>query len=469
MKFSTKLFLCVSIILAITLACFCTSVVLRNFHVTMQQAYKEASLELRTIRMSLQLSLHSSGEKATLEALSNQLWQVSYGKKLRFYNGQGELLYSNSADLDLRRHERQFTDQNKESVSFHLGDETGFYEITAQSPFQVGSDSYYLILVLSADPIVEQIRHQAAMFREMYIIIMCILLPFIFGFAYLFTKPIKRVTISAQKLASGQLNERVEIHSADEIGQMSQSFNQMAQSIQEMVESLNRETVNKDTFIANFAHEIKTPMTSILGYADLICRTPGISGEIKEASEFILGESMRLEALSHKLMELYVVDKQDFILTEIELSEFIASLVYTLDGMLRVHTVTLSQSIEPAYVSIEEDLFSSLIANLIDNAIKAGATRLLLYGRSEGQTYMLRLQDNGCGMDQKDVEHITEAFYMVDKARSRSQHGAGLGLALCAKIASLHKISLEFSSEKGVGTTVTLKMKGTKVNEETME
>lgn len=88
MKLSTKLFLSVSMLISITLACFCTAAVSYNFRLSMQQAYDNALLELRTVRMSLQLAIRTGGEAEALKKLSDQLWQVSYGKKLVLYDGR---------------------------------------------------------------------------------------------------------------------------------------------------------------------------------------------------------------------------------------------------------------------------------------------------------------------------------------------------------------------------------------------
>lgn len=465
MKFSTKLFLSVSVIISLTLACFCTAAVSYNFRPSMQQAYDNALLELRTVRMSLQLAIHTEGEAKALEKLTEQLWQVSYGKKLGLYDGQGNLLYSNSAQRDLKKRKVDLPEQTGESVSFQPGTDVGFYELTTQSRFSVGEQEYCLVLIQSADPILERLNNQLSIFRYLYLAVITVVLLVLFVFTRLFTKPVQTLVSATRRLSQGQLDQRVTIRTGDEITQLGQDFNQMAQSIQEKVNSLHQEAVNKDTFIANFAHEIKTPMTSILGYADLIYRTPEIAPEVKEASEYILNESLRLEALSHKLMELYVVDKQDFVLTEVFLPDFIDSLVHTMAEALERKDATLELSVEPVYLSVEEDLFSSLITNLIDNAVKAGATHLLLDGRWDSGNYLISLRDNGCGMEEQELVHITESFYMADKARSRSQHGAGLGLALCEKIARLHHTTMVFTSTKGVGTTVTMRMEGGKTDE----
>ena len=97
--------------------------------------------------------------------------------------------------------------------------------------------------------------------------------------------------------------------------------------------------------------------------------------------------------------------------------------------------------------------------NLLDNALKSGATRVTLTGWALGQNYVIDITDNGRGIPAGQLQRITEAFYMVDKSRSRKEHGAGLGLALAAKIADIHSTRLEYTSTEGEGTSVELSLK----------
>ena len=98
----------------------------------------------------------------------------------------------------------------------------------------------------------------------------------------------------------------------------------------------------------------------------------------------------------------------------------------------------------------------TLILNLLDNAVKANATEIRILGSLSDGKYAVRIIDNGIGIKQEELNRIVEAFYVVDKSRSRAQHGVGLGLALAEKIAQIHGTSLKIESEFGEGTTVTL-------------
>ena len=129
---------------------------------------------------------------------------------------------------------------------------------------------------------------------------------------------------------------------------------------------------------------------------------------------------------------------------------------------------------QQVYIEVEYDLFKTLIQNLVDNAVKAGAKHIRITGQAmpdkaesnqaesdkgAGLCYQIRVQDDGSGIPKEEVKRITEAFYMVDKSRSRKQHGAGLGLSLAEKIAQIHGSRLVFQSDGHSGTTVYIDLK----------
>ncbi len=236
----------------------------------------------------------------------------------------------------------------------------------------------------------------------------------------------------------------------------------MADAVEEKINELLLNANQKEDFAANFAHELKTPLTSVIGYADMIYQKKLSAEQTKEAAWYILNEGLRLEALSFKLLDLIVLERKDFILEEMSSEELFANIEGSLKPLLSDKDISLSVHTSPACVLIEYDLFKTLVLNLIDNAIKAGCKSIIITGENSGDGYRISFSDNGHGIPEPELNRITEAFYMVDKSRSRKQHGAGLGLALALKIADIHGSSLTIASELNIGTTIsiTLKKKG---------
>ena len=211
--------------------------------------------------------------------------------------------------------------------------------------------------------------------------------------------------------------------------------------------------------MANFAHELKTPLTSIIGFANRIYQKDLSREEQKQAAWYIWNEGMRLEALSHKLMDLTVLNHKDFELQEMQADILLKELAKEEIEILKEKNVRLSCEAKAAYIDVEYDLFQSLLLNLIDNSIKAGADNLQLRGYVDGENfYVIQLEDNGSGIPENEIKRIKEAFYMVDKSRSRKLHGAGIGLSLAEKIAEIHGSSLSFESDGKSGTKVSIRL-----------
>jgi len=218
----------------------------------------------------------------------------------------------------------------------------------------------------------------------------------------------------------------------------------------------------REEFIASFAHELKTPLTAIIGYADMI-RSKEMSPKSRfTAAGYIFSEGKRLEALSLKLMDIIVAGKQGFDKKQFEVGYFIRSIAAVTVPSLSNDGITLDMRWEPGEIKVEPDLFKTLMINLVDNARKASKKNdiIELFGKAEPDGYSLYVRDHGRGMKKEELSKITEPFYMIDKSRSRAQNGAGLGLALCQRIAELHDTALQYESEPGKGTTVRIFLKG---------
>jgi len=224
----------------------------------------------------------------------------------------------------------------------------------------------------------------------------------------------------------------------------------------------------QERFMGSFAHEIKTPMTSIIGYADLLRQ-----GNLDEstrimAAQYIYSEGRRLERLSFKLLELLLLKKDTVSMTSVFLPTFLEDIQRSLMPRLKEKGIRLICKADSGSVRMEPDLIKSLLYNLVDNASKAidqeGVVVIQATLRSGGCQF--QVADNGRGMETAELDRITEAFYRVDKARSRSQGGAGLGLALCQQIVTLHNGTIHFTSEPGKGTKVTVTLYAEEVSAE---
>ena len=228
------------------------------------------------------------------------------------------------------------------------------------------------------------------------------------------------------------------------------------------LKSLEETANHREEFIASFAHELKTPLTAIIGYADML-RSKDMTPKTRfTAAGYIFSEGKRLEALSLKLLDIIVAGKQDFTRRQYDAGYLIREVAAVSAPSTGGDGLNLNIRCEPGQVMIEPDLFKTLLINLVDNARKASkkGQTVELYGKNEEGGFAFYVRDYGRGMKQEELSKITEPFYMIDKSRSRAQNGAGLGLALCQRIAELHDTKLEYTSEPDKGTTVRVFLKG---------
>lgn len=227
---------------------------------------------------------------------------------------------------------------------------------------------------------------------------------------------------------------------------------ELEQALHHLEDAANR----REEFIASFAHELKTPLTAIIGYADML-RSKDMAPKPRfTAAGYIFSEGKRLEAMSLKLLDIIVAGKQNFEMRRFDAGYFIRSVAAVTVPSLSADGLTLNMRWENAEVELEPDLFKTLLINIVDNARKASrkGQDVEIYGKKEESGYAFYVRDHGRGMAKDELTRITEPFYMIDKSRSRAQNGAGLGLALCQRIAELHSSKLEYESKPGEGTTV---------------
>lgn len=255
-------------------------------------------------------------------------------------------------------------------------------------------------------------------------------------------------------LISGQANRGT----LREYERIKQNNEELKSEMKNLAETAER----REEFIASFAHELKTPLTAIIGYADMLRSREMTPKNRFTAAGYIFSEGKRLEALSLKLMEIIVSGKQGVERRKFDAPYFIREVAAVTVPSLAADGMTLDMRWEQGEVWVEPDLFKTLMINLIDNARKASrrGQTVELFGKKTERGYAFYVRDHGRGMKQEDLSRITEPFYMIDKSRSRAQNGAGLGLALCQRIAELHGTSLVFESELGRGTTVSVELTG---------
>ncbi len=275
-------------------------------------------------------------------------------------------------------------------------------------------------------------------------------------FSKFLTRPLVRLSDAAKEIAGGNFSKRVETTGTGEVKELSESFNTMVENIESYTDRLKKAARDRDDFVANFTHELKTPLTSVIGYADMLRTYELDADKRRECADYIYREGKRLEKLSANLLEIIVMENSDIKCIDINTEHLFKEIRGSVAFLLKKYGVKLHIKYENAVISAEPSLLKTLLYNLIDNACKASKNgqEIALLGKTDGERYCFSVSDCGRGIPKDELEKITQPFYMVDKSRSRKMGGAGLGLALCNEIARLHNSTLTIESEENVGTTV---------------
>ena len=266
-------------------------------------------------------------------------------------------------------------------------------------------------------------------------------------------KPIRDVTAAAQTIEAKKMDERLAIGTAkDEVTELADTFNHMLDRLQESFRQQQR-------FVSDASHELRTPVTVIMGYADMLKRWGADDKELlDEGITTIHSEAQNMQSLIEDLLFLARADQneQTLIKAPVELSELIE------DAAMKVSPDEDAVSIlinDLGEIFADRDAIKKMLAIFIDNGIRYGDGKVRILSRRERSAMRVSIEDDGVGIAKEHHEKIFERFYRVDSARtslSDDKTTAGLGLAIAKWIADRHEITIEIDSALNEGTRITL-------------
>lgn len=262
--------------------------------------------------------------------------------------------------------------------------------------------------------------------------------------------PIIILKQASQKIKQGHYDTRVEVLSKDEIGELGQAFNEMAKAIE--VEDLRQ----KD-FLATVSHELRTPLSYIAGYTEGIQKGIIPEEQQQEIWSIIRNETNRMQKLTSDLLGLTHKEVEAISRQPVIIAEVVRQTIQILTIAINEKKLTIHLNLDEEWiVAGDEHLLEQVCINLLENAIRYSKEKSeirisAISGESEGT---LTIQDEGIGIATEDLIHITERFYRVNKARSSSDGGTGLGLTIVKQIVNQHQGQLLFDSELDKGTTI---------------
>lgn len=326
-------------------------------------------------------------------------------------------------------------------------------------------DSAYIMNRYSLNEIIAARNENFGFYRSIVIILSTVMAIILFFFSKYISKPLGKLEKMAEQLSSGDYSVRVNADmramKSQEVKKLGETMNLMAENTDNNINELEQMIEKREEFIGDFTHEIKTPLTSIIGYGDLLRTYKHSEEKTREYGDYIYHEGKRLENLSLNLLQLIVMNNSALNFVSKSTAELFNQIEKSTEIMKQKYEVNISFVIEDAVINVEESLYITAIMNFIDNACKASDKlgKIYVTGKVVEDLYIITVKDEGRGIPNDELNKITEPFYMVDKSRTRSQGGAGIGLALCKRIAQLHNADMKIESVINQGTTVTFSVK----------
>lgn len=464
MKFRYKITLCMISLLALFYAIGGTILISGSFRSAFERekesAHTSYQMILDTLRVVNQMDNWQDSDRISsvlrqLSSQGNSSWEA-----LRLMSVDEVIYEEGTVVSSFQDFSGQLTQNQCLVTQFSDQEQNQYLQISSQ--VQVGDKQLVLDAAYDITSIYKTRDDQQNVYYRIYFIMLSICTVFVYTITYVLTRPLSSLSKVTRHLASGNLSYRSMVQTNDEIGELSKDFNMMAEQVEKSVEDMQIAMKQQEQFMGSFAHELKTPMTSIIGYADLIRRQTLSKEEEAEAAQYIFTEGKRLERLSLKMLDIFSLEQGAIAFVSISPAGLITDIVEHLRPVYEKNNIQLECDCEEGTCMLEPDLMRSLLLNLIDNSRKAVQSpgRIRITGTMLQEGCQIVVEDNGPGIPAEAMEHLTEAFYRVDKARSRKLGGAGLGLTLCARIVEIHQGTMRFESGTSGGLRVIIELKG---------
>lgn len=244
------------------------------------------------------------------------------------------------------------------------------------------------------------------------------------------------------------------------LGKLVSDYKKIGEAIETVALTLRRAEEEKDDFINDFSHELKTPIVSIRGFAKLIAKGNISDEEAKEYLSFIVSESDRLVDLTASTLMLDRIqsNRLEVVEREFDLSELLRKSILTLQPEWEKKNIEIDADFGECTVKSNDELLSRVFINVLDNAIKYSREngKVGVYVTESDEKISVTIEDDGIGMDEETKRRMFDKYFRADK--SRNTRGNGLGLATVKKIAELLELKIKVDSKTDKGTKFTIEI-----------
>lgn len=276
-------------------------------------------------------------------------------------------------------------------------------------------------------------------------------------------KYIEKIASAVQNIADGDLTTQIEVEGDDEFSMMAASLNRMGEEIRELMEKERESERTKNELITNVAHDLRTPLTSIIGYLELLSKGIPLGPEMQQKYiEIVYTKAKRLEKLIEDLFGFTKVGKISMNVGKVDIVKLLGQLLeeFYPSFVEKELTYELVSNVPAQVITADGNLLARLFDNLINNAIKYGAEgkKILVNIVAEEEIVTVAVTNYGYVIPPDELPLIFNKFYRVEQSRSTSTGGTGLGLAIAKNIVDMHGGTISVASDLN-GTVFTVKLK----------
>ncbi|MFK4838163.1 sensor histidine kinase [Lactococcus petauri] len=364
---------------------------------------------------------------------------------------------SQSVNDQMNKHISSLKNENsKKNEVFHLHWLSDSY-IASKTPIREnGKVLGNVFMFLSTRKIQKMVFSFTVIFAVLVLFTLLVTILVIFYITRTVTYPILKIKSGTERIAQGNLAVRLGINTTDELGQL-------ANSIENLAEKLNFLKQGRNEFLTAVAHELRTPVTFIKGYADIANRsTTSMEGKERYLT-IIQEESSRLAQLMDDLMSLAQLEENEFKIEkrQILIQELVDAVVSKVSGILKQKEINLHVSGDfNFWADLDFVRMEQVLINILMNSYKYSDKYSTIFFSINANKDIFRfiISDEGEGIPKEDLPHVFERFYRVDKSRTRKTGGTGIGLAIVQDIVQLHNGKITVKSIQNQGTSFIIEL-----------
>jgi signal transduction histidine kinase len=287
-------------------------------------------------------------------------------------------------------------------------------------------------------------------------------------------RPLNKLKEASKQIKEGNLEFSLQNTSRDEIGQLSVAFEEMRVQLKESIEKQLKYEENRKELLSNISHDLKTPITTIKGYATGL--QDGIADTPEMVEKYISIICSQAEGMDHLIDELFLFSKLDlkrmpFHYERVQiasyLQDFLEEIHYDLEKQgFSIHLNIMS--LQGKIIAVDREKFKRVLTNIVNNSVKymdKTTKTLSIEGKESEDSLVIEITDNGRGIKPEAVPYIFDRFYRAEQSRNTTTGGSGLGLAIAKQIVEGHAGEISVKSTYGVSTTIIIRLPKGKVRE----